>query len=101
MRDASLRWSPQADHHEATLLKLVVDVWSPAPLGTAGHTLQRQAAVQQDLDVRHTHKDTLEVCEQLAPIASNHDGHPLHRLAWTSENFPTRRPGSLRLLQSA
>src|SRR6267378_1086096 len=96
------RLSPQADHHEAPLLELVVDV-SPLPLTGAARDLtlgsrRQDAPVEEDLDVRHSGEDPLEVNEQLRAVPSDDDDYSRHRSS-SSENLPNRSDGPRPLLE--
>src|SRR5439155_11100023 len=95
--------SAQADHHEAALLEIVVDV--PALLLTrvarrAGLAPWRQdPPVHKNLDVRHAGEDSLEVAEELRAVARDHDDHLQHRVS-PSENLPNRADGARRCLET-
>src|SRR5438874_56682 len=84
--------SSKADHHEAPLLELVVDIPSFPVARTARaprrDARRQDAPVEEDLDIRHPGEDLLEVIEQLDAVPGDDDDHPRHRSS-PSENLPS------------
>src|SRR6185369_14165503 len=90
------RCSPQADHHEAALLELVVDV-PPLLLariarGSGLRPGRQNPPVQKHLDLRHPGEDPLEVAEELRTVPGDHHDHPRQRSP-SSGNLPNRPVG--------
>src|SRR5438067_2145944 len=84
--------SSKADHHEAPLLEVVVNIPSFPVARTARaprrDARRQDAPVEEDLDIRHPGEDLLEVIEQLDAVPGDDDDHPRHRSS-PSENLPS------------
>jgi len=85
--------STQADHHEAALLELVVNVppllLTPTAGGLGLGSRRENAPVEENPDVRHAGEHSLEVTVELRAVPGDDDDYPRHRSS-SSENLPNR-----------